>query len=280
MFPGFCVFNQTFSFRLIVFVFRSVQNCSILTLKCSTLTIPQCAILVRPTDLRNRVERRKKRYSLFAQLGAFLGKCALPSTKREGSTGYGGCARIHGRQRRRTALDGNLNLRRYQIHANIPFIWSVDASPPRLNIRVLKGKTLVSNSGCSADQRRPQRLQRRVCRLRWTKRTWREMAAAAQTAAAAEAAAASLDLYMVDGRCRRFEARDTRRRAAARRRLRRHFTRRVLTASACLGPKARKHDSPFCRLTIGQNDEKGLEGKWVIFWFFRGSCAVLVFLFW
>jgi len=106
------------------------------------------------------------------------------------------------------------------------------------------------------------------------------MAAAAQTAAAAEAAAASLDLYMVDGRCRRFEARDTRRRAAARRRLRRHFTRRVLTASACLGPKARKHDSPFCRLTIGQNDEKGLEGKWVIFWFFRGSCAVLVFLFW
>jgi len=57
------------------------------------------------------------------------------------------------------------------------------------------------------------------------------MAAAAQTAAAAEAAAASLDLYIVDGRCRRLEARDTRRRAAARR-LRRHLTRIVLTASA------------------------------------------------
>ena len=84
------------------------------------------------------------------------------------------------------------------------------------------------------------------------------MAAAAQTAAAAEAAAASLDLYMVDGWCRRLEARDTRRRAAARRRLRRHLTRRVQTASACLGPKARKHDSPFGRLTIGQNDGKGL----------------------
>jgi len=84
------------------------------------------------------------------------------------------------------------------------------------------------------------------------------MAAAAQTAAAAEAAAASLGLYMVDGRCRRFEARDTRRRAAARRRLRRHFTWRVLTASACLGPNARTHDSPFGRLTIGQNDGKGL----------------------
>ena len=41
-------------------------------------------------------------------------------------------------------------------------------------------------------------------------------------------------------------------------RLRRHLTRRVPTASACLGPKARKHDSPFGRLTIGQNDGKGL----------------------
>jgi len=91
------------------------------------------------------------------------------------------------------------------------------------------------------------------------------MAAAAQTAAAAEAAAASLDSYMVDGRCRRLEARDSRRRAAARRLLRRHFTRRVLTASSCLGSKARKHDSPFGRLTIGQNDGKGLWEKWVGF---------------
>jgi len=84
------------------------------------------------------------------------------------------------------------------------------------------------------------------------------MAAVAQTTAAAKAAAALLDLYMVDGRSRRLEARDTRRRAAARRRLWRHLTRRVLTASACLSPKARKHDSPFGRLTIGQND-----GKWL-----------------
>ena len=151
---------------------------------------------------------------------------------------------MHCRWRRRNALDGNSTLRSYQSHAKIPFIWSVDAFPPRLNIRVLKGKTLVSNSGCSADQRRPhRRFKDAFCRLRWTKRTWREMAAAAQMAAAAEAATASLDLYMVDGRCRRFEARDTRRRAAARRRLRRHFTRRVLTASACVGPTARRHDT-------------------------------------
>jgi len=84
------------------------------------------------------------------------------------------------------------------------------------------------------------------------------MAAAEQTAAAAEAAAPSLDSYSVDGRCRRLEARDTRRRAAARRRLRRHLMRRVLTASACLGPRPRKHDNPFGRLTIAQNEGKGL----------------------
>jgi len=76
----------------------------------------------------------KRRYSLFAQLGAFLGNCALPSTKREGSTGYGGCARICGRGRRRTALDGSLTHRSYQIHANMPFNWSVAAFPPCLNI--------------------------------------------------------------------------------------------------------------------------------------------------
>jgi len=84
------------------------------------------------------------------------------------------------------------------------------------------------------------------------------MAAVAQMTAAAKAAAALLDLNMVDGRSRRWEARDTRRRAAARRRLRRHLTRRVPTASACLGPKAWKHENPFGRLTIGQNDGKGL----------------------
>jgi len=100
------------------------------------------------------------------------------------------------------------------------------------------------------------------------------MAAAAQTAAAAEAAAPTLDLYSVDGRCCRLEARDTRRRAAARRRLRRHLTRRVLTSSASLSPKARKHDNPFGRLA--QNDGKGLWDKWVVFLFFRCSCVVLV----
>jgi hypothetical protein len=41
------------------------------------------------------------------------------------------------------------------------------------------------------------------------------MAVAAQTAAAAEAAAASFDLYTIDKTCRRWEARDTRRRATA-----------------------------------------------------------------
>jgi len=59
------------------------------------------------------------------------------------------------------------------------------------------------------------------------------MAAAAQTAAAAEAAAASLDLYIIDGRRRRLEARDIRRLDAALRRSRRHLTRTVLTRSAC-----------------------------------------------
>ena len=45
--------------------------------------------------------------------------------------------------------------------------------------------------------------------------------------------------------------------AGVRRRLRRHLGPRVPTASACLGPKARKHDNPFGRLTNGQNDGKG-----------------------
>jgi len=85
----------------------------------------------------------KNAIPLFAQLGAFLGKCALPSTKRDGSTGYGGCARIYGRWRRRTALDGNLSHRSYQMLANIPFIWSVAA----LEHRVLKGKTWHSIGG-------------------------------------------------------------------------------------------------------------------------------------
>jgi len=64
----------------------------------------------------------KDRYSLFTQLGALLRKCALPSTQRQGFTGYGGCARIYGRGRRRTALDGNTTHRNYQIHAKNPFI--------------------------------------------------------------------------------------------------------------------------------------------------------------
>ena len=84
------------------------------------------------------------------------------------------------------------------------------------------------------------------------------MVAAARTAAAAEATVASLHLYIVDRECRRLEACDTRRRAAARLLLRGHLTLRVLTASACLGPKARKHDNPFGRLTNGFNDGKGL----------------------
>jgi hypothetical protein len=127
---------------------------------------------------------------------------------------------------------------------------------PALEHSVLKGKTWLSISGCPADQRRPHRLQRRVCRLRRTKRTWRAMAAAAQTAAATEATAPSLDSYSVDRRCRRLEARNTRRRAASR---------RLCTASSraegsdgFLGPKARKHDNTFGRLTVGQNDGKGL----------------------
>ena len=83
------------------------------------------------------------------------------------------------------------------------------------------------------------------------------MAAAEQTAAAAEAAAASLDLYSIVRR-RRLEARVIRRRDAALRRSRRHLARRVLTRYACFGPKARKHDNPFGRLTIAQNEGKGL----------------------
>jgi len=149
---------------------------------------------------------------------------------------------MYGRERRRTAVVGSLTHGSCQIHAKISFNLSVPAISPALEHRALKGKTWHSISGCLADQRRPQRLQKRVCRLRWTKRTWRAMAAAAQTAAAAEAAAASLHLHIVDGRCRRVEARDTRHRAIARRRLRRHLTRRVLTASACLGPKVREQE--------------------------------------
>jgi len=135
---------------------------------------------------------------------------------RDGSTGYGGCARIYGRWRRRTALHGNLTHRSYQIHANISFIWSVAAFPPRFEHRVLKGKTLLLISGCPADQRRPHRIQRRVYRLRWTKRNWRAMAVTAQTAAAAEASAASFDLHIINGRSQRLEARDIR---SSRRRL-------------------------------------------------------------
>jgi len=86
------------------------------------------------------------------------------------------------------------------------------------------------------------------------------MAAAAQTAAAAEAAAASLGVNIVDGRCRRLARRDT---LAA-------FTAsshaESPAASACLGPKARKHDSPFGRLIMrwDKMTEKG-SGKlgWV-----------------
>jgi len=102
------------------------------------------------------------------------------------------------------------------------------------------------------------------------------MATAAPTAAAAEAATASLDLYIIDGRCRRLEARDTRRRAATRRRLRRQFTRRILTTSACLGPKARTHDNPFGRLTKGQNDGKGPKKSG---WFFGSSDVLALFCF-
>jgi hypothetical protein len=47
---------------------------------------------------------------------------------------YGGYARVYDRRRRRTALDGNVTHRSYQNYAKIPFIWSVAAFPPRLNI--------------------------------------------------------------------------------------------------------------------------------------------------
>jgi len=97
------------------------------------------------------VRKTKKTLVTFCPARAFLGKCALPSTKREGTTGYGGCARIYGRGRRRTALDGNLTHRSYQLHAKVPFNWSVAAfSPPALEHRVLKGKTWLSISGCPA----------------------------------------------------------------------------------------------------------------------------------
>jgi hypothetical protein len=95
------------------------------------------------------------------------------------------------------------------------------------------------------------------------------MAAAAQKAAAGGATAACFDLRGVDKRCHRLEARDTRRRAAGLRRLRRHLTRRVLTGSACVGPKARKHANPFGHLTKERNDGKELWEKWVVFLFFR-----------
>jgi hypothetical protein len=100
------------------------------------------------------------------------------------------------------------------------------------------------------------------------------MAAAAQTAAAAEAAAASLDVYMVDGRCRRLEARDMRRRDAPLRRSRRHLTRKVLTRSACFGSKAWKHDDAFGRLTKGHDIGKGI-GKVCGFCFVRFPCVFL-----
>jgi hypothetical protein len=91
------------------------------------------------------------------------------------------------------------------------------------------------------------------------------MAAAAQTAAAAEAAAANLDSFIVDERCRRLETRDTRaRRAAARRRLTCHFTRRVLTAFACLGPKARKYNTAFGRSDRRKQRRERASEKWVV----------------
>jgi hypothetical protein len=83
-----------------------------------------------------------------------------------------------------------------------------------LEHRVLNGEPWLSISDCPANQRPPHRLHRRVCRLRWTTRNWRAMAAAAQMAAAAEAAAATVDLYIIDGRCRHLEAHDIRRLAA------------------------------------------------------------------
>jgi len=133
----------------------------------------QRAILVRLPDLKKesiKIEKdKRKRCSLFAQHGGFLRNSALQSTKREGSTGRGGCARIHDCGRRRTALGGKLIHRSYQIHANVSFNWTVAAFPLRLKHRVLKGKTWLSICGCPADQRRPHRLQRRVFRLRWTK---------------------------------------------------------------------------------------------------------------
>jgi hypothetical protein len=103
------------------------------------------------------------------------------------------------------------------------------------------------------------------------------MAAAAQKAAAGGATAACFDLRGVDKRCHRLEARDTRRRAAGLRRLRRHLTRRVLTGSACVGPKARKHDNPFGHLDQRTKRRERALGKvggffvlpllLVLFWF-------------
>jgi hypothetical protein len=77
---------------------------------------------------------------------------------------------------------------------------------PELEHRVLKGKLGFQSAAVRPINGGHTGLKKRVCRLRWTKRTWRAMAVAAQTAAAAQAAAASLDSYIVDGRCIRLEA--------------------------------------------------------------------------
>ena len=105
------------------------------------------------------------------------------------------------------------------------------------------------------------------------------MAAAAQTAAAAaaEAAAVGFDLCIVNRKCRRLERRDTLRRAAVLRRLRRHSTRWVLTVSVCFALKALRHDGLFGHLTIEPNDGKGLEKSgW--FWIFQLFMCVFGFL--
>jgi len=56
--------------------------------------VSQRAILLRLPDLKKLSKKVRKPKTnaipLFAQLRVFLGECALPSTKRDGSTGYGG----------------------------------------------------------------------------------------------------------------------------------------------------------------------------------------------
>jgi hypothetical protein len=100
-----------------------------------------------------------------------------------------------------------------------------------------------------------------------TKRTWRAMAATAQSAAAVEVAATGFDFYNVDGRCRRSETRDIRRRDAAFRWSRRHLTRHVLTGFCLFRPKARKHDDRFGQSTKEENPAKELRksGWWFFF---------------